>query len=423
MLMLLAGLLVSCSVSKKIGRELEKEEASREDLRGFVVFDPARDKELINYNGIKYFIPASTVKLFTFYTAYMTLPDSVPSIEYLEKGDSLFIRGTADPLVLVDDDDRVVKFLKNREEKVFLIDRSIDDDVYGPGWSWEDFTEEFMPERSMLPLYGNRVSISRVGDHLEIVPELFAGEVEDQEYGGVSMRKTNKARDAFRNHFYVESLAEDKELQVPFVTSNQLAADLLSQAIDRKITLYAELENEVFKKLRTRPYDSLYTSMLIDSDNFIAEQLMLQVGYATDSVYRVKTGIDHALKELLVGIPQRPKWVDGSGLSRYNLFTPESVVFLLKKLYREIPADKLMGYLAVGGVSGTLKGNYAGKDEKPFVFAKSGTLSNNYCLSGFLKTKRGKILLFSFMDNHYLGSSGDRKVEISRILERLRESY
>ena len=237
------------------------------------------------------------------------------------------------------------------------------------------------------------------------------------------MRKTNKARDPFRNHFYIQSLAEGQERQVPFVTSNQLAADLLSQAIDRKVTLYAELENEIFTKLRTRPYDSLYTRMLIDSDNFIAEQLMLQVGYETDSVYRVKTGIDHALTELLDEIPQRPKWVDGSGLSRYNLFTPESVVFLLKKLYQEIPSEKLMGYLAVGGVSGTLKDNYAAADGKPFVFAKSGTLSNNYCLSGFLRTRRGKILLFSFMDNHYLGSSGDRKREINSILERLRESY
>ncbi len=420
--MLFAGLFTSCSVSKRIDRELEKEEASREDLRGFVVYDPARGKELINYNGHKYFIPASTVKLFTFYTAYMTLPDSVPSIEYLVKGDSLFIRGTADPMVLEDEKDQVMEFLHSREEKVFLVDRSIDDDVYGPGWSWEDFTQDFMPERSLLPLYGNRVSISRVGDSLGVVPELFAGEVEDHESGEVSVRKTDRARDTFRNHFYVHSLADGQIRELPFVTANQLAADLLSEAIDRKVTLFEGLENEMFKKLNTRPYDSLYTRMLIDSDNFIAEQLMLQVAYETDSIYRVKTGIDHALTELLDEIPQRPKWVDGSGLSRYNLFTPESVVYLLNKLYREIPSEKLMGYLAAGGVSGTLKDNFAGTDGEPFVFAKSGTLSNNYCLSGLLKTRRGKILLFSFMDNHYLGSSSERKKEISSILERLRES-
>ena len=84
-----------------------------------------------------------------------------------------------------------------------------------------------------------------------------------------------------------------------------------------------------FKELKSIKYDSLYKEMLVESDNFIAEQLLLQVGNAVDSTYNVKKAIDFAMENYLSDIPQKPKWVDGSGLSRYNLFTPESIVFLL----------------------------------------------------------------------------------------------
>jgi len=220
----------------------------------------------------------------------------------------------------------------------------------------------------------------------------------------------------------VNALQEGESLEVPYITSNQLAADLLGEAIDKKVTLIKGFEKETFIQLTTQSYDSLYTQMLVNSDNFIAEQLMLQISRKTDSVYQVKKAIDHALSNLLSDIPQKPRWVDGSGLSRYNLFTPESMVYVLKKLYREVPHDKLLSYLPAGGVSGTLEDSFKGPGGKPYVFAKSGTLSNNYCLSGFIRTKRGKLLIFSFMNNHYIGSSGERKKEIQDYLLQLYEA-
>ena len=161
--------------------------------------------------------------------------------------------------------------------------------------------------------------------------------------------------------------------------------------------------------------------MLVDTDNFIAEQLLLQVGNEVDSSYSVRSAIKYALTNYLKDIPQKPRWVDGSGLSRYNLFTPESLVFLLTKMYREIPKYKLLSYFPVGGVSGTLKNYY--KNEIPYIYAKSGTLSNNHNLSGYLITKKGKILIFSYMNNHYQGSSTLRKKEMERIFKQFYETY
>lgn len=421
MIWLSSVLLISCSVNSKLSQKLYNEESARQDFRGMVVYDLTREKELINYNGGKYFIPASTVKLFTFLTAYSTLPDSVPSIEYLEQGDSLVIRGTADPLLLSGETDEVVDFLKSWKGNVFLADKSIDDSKYGPGWSWDDFASSYMPERNILPLYENRVTLSRK-DSLLVEPGFFKEALQKERSGGVSSSSLQTYRDPNQNLFDGKKVAEGKKVSVPFITSNQLAADLLGEALGKKVTLVRDQPIEDFKPLVIRSYDSLYARMMVESDNFIAEQVMLQVGHAAKNKYQVKAAILHALDSLFPDIPQKPRWVDGSGLSRYNLFTPDSMVYLLKKMHQEITEEKLLALMAQGGVSGTLENHYAGVNGKPYVFAKSGTLSNNYCLSGFLRTSKGRLLAFSFMDNHYKGSSEQKKRELESYLKLLRDA-
>ena len=116
-------------------------------------------------------------------------------------------------------------------------------------------------------------------------------------------------------------------------------------------------------------------------------------------------------------LPQKPRWVDGSGLSRYNLFTPEDNVHLLTKMYQEIPLEKLLSYFPAGGKSGTLKRWYG--HETAYVYAKSGTLSNNYNLSGYLITKKGTLLIFSYMNNHYKLTNSQIKAQIQEHLEEI----
>jgi D-alanyl-D-alanine carboxypeptidase/D-alanyl-D-alanine-endopeptidase (penicillin-binding protein 4) len=382
-------------------------------FRGFVVYNTKTKKEIINYNGAKYFTPASNTKLFTFYTAYRTFKDSVTGFEYEIINDSLIIKGTADPTLLYGfEENRSLEFLKNSGKMVYLIDESIEELAFGDGWSWGDYGYSYMPEKSIFPIYGNLIEISRSKDSLEVIPNFFKKniKIDDQ----LSLR-----RDKDENNFYIKGSGEIKERRIPFKTSNQLSADLLSKEIGSKVTLIPNRDTYNFKEYKSVEYDSVYKKMLEDSDNFIAEQLMLQVGNKVDSAYNVKKAIAYSLENYLQNIPQKPRWVDGSGLSRYNLFTPESNVFLLKKMYEEIPGEKLLSYFAVGGETGTLKSFY--KNEKPYIFAKSGTLSNNYNLSGYLITKKGTVLIFSYMNNHYKGSSIDRKNEMENFFLKLYE--
>ena len=410
---LLMGFL-SCSTAKKVEKDLSKQSEINNYFRGFVVYNTKKNKEIINYNGAKYFTPASNTKLFTFYTAYKTFKDSVVGLEYAKKGDSLIIKGTADPSLLYGfEENKTLDFLKGSDKEIYLLDEVIDEPKFGDGWSWDDYGYYYMPEKSLFPIYGNIIEITKESQ-IEVKPSLFKDSIEMNNEMG-SRRALN------RNRFYVRSSDRFEERQVPFVTSNQLVADLLEFEIDKKIVLIDNKNTYNYKPFYSVSYDSLYQKLLRVSDNFIAEQLMLQVGNKVDSVYSVQKAISYSLDNYLQNIPQRPRWVDGSGLSRYNLFTPENFVFLLKKMYLEIPKEKLFDYFPVGGERGTLENYFA--NNKPYIYAKTGTLSNNFNLSGYLITKKGTVLIFSYMNNHYKGSASDRKKEMEVFFKKLYNSY
>ena len=415
-ILVVIGLTIGCSTTKKLQSSLEKDVNRRHFFTGIVVYDLENDKTMININGSKYFIPASNTKLFTFYTAWKSLKDSVPAYEYGFSNDSLYIRGSADPGFLKDSlNEGYLEKLRSSKTSVFLVDSHIDDKAYGEGWAWDDYPYAYMPERHIFPVYGNTVLFTQVADSVVSDPSFFNSHIEKR-----SQYRVNRA--IGRNVFYVPPSADGLDQKIPFKTSNQLVADLLSNELGKKVTLVdpKKTRHLSFREINRTVYDSLYTHMLVNSDNFIAEQLMLQVGYKVDSSYNVQRAIEYSLRHYLSDIPQLPQWVDGSGLSRYNLFTPESIIYLLKKMIIEIPPEKLFSYFPKGGESGTLKQHYQGQ---PYVIAKSGTLSNNYCLSGYVLTKKGNTLLFSYMNNHYQGTSAERKKEMASLFYELYQNY
>ena len=87
---------------------------------GFYLYDPIEKKELYNYNGNKYFIPASNVKILTLYTGLKMIQDSIPSLRYISRNDTLYISGTGDPTLLESyfKERKVLNFLKEKAEKV-----------------------------------------------------------------------------------------------------------------------------------------------------------------------------------------------------------------------------------------------------------------------------------------------------------------
>ena len=112
--------------------------------------------------------------------------------------------------------------------------------------------------------------------------------------------------------------------------------------------------------------------------------------------------INAIVKNNLQDVPQTPIWVDGCGLSRYNLFTPQSFVYIINKINNEFGIERVKKILTTSG-QGTLKNYYT--NDSNFIYAKTGTLSGVVALSGFVITKKNKLLIFSILTNNFVGKA------------------
>jgi D-alanyl-D-alanine carboxypeptidase/D-alanyl-D-alanine-endopeptidase (penicillin-binding protein 4) len=130
-----------------------------------------------------------------------------------------------------------------------------------------------------------------------------------------------------------------------------------------------------------------------------------------------------ATDSLFKAAPDEVRWVDGSGLSRYNLLSPNFLSGVLLELWKTQKDQKrLLSLFPAGGQSGTLANWFAPPAGKPpYVFAKTGSMGGVYCLSGYLRADSGKWYVFSFMYNNFTGSNIPCKEEIQRLLGKIRE--
>jgi D-alanyl-D-alanine carboxypeptidase/D-alanyl-D-alanine-endopeptidase (penicillin-binding protein 4) len=101
------------------------------------------------------------------------------------------------------------------------------------------------------------------------------------------------------------------------------------------------------------------------------------------------------------------RMVDGSGLSRYNLLTPELLVGLLNRMLQSPHRELWITSLPVAGQSGTLAGTLQDPALRGNVYAKTGTLSGIRALSGYLLEPGGEPVTFSILLNHHLRSAAE----------------
>ncbi|NDV43861.1 D-alanyl-D-alanine carboxypeptidase [Flagellimonas sediminis] len=412
-LFILSILLTSCSPARKIAQSHLKNTGFQNSFHGFVVIDATTEKELFNINGSKYFTPASNTKIVTFYAGIKLLPKNIPTLKYAVANDTVFIKGTGDPSWLHPHlhDSTAINWLKN-QGTIALYTKNTDELRYGPGWAWEDYDTYFSPERTSVPLYGNVVTVSN-NDGLEVSPSYFYRDTEVMEH--LFKRKE------LSNHFYIDPTEQDT-LEVPFMTSDSLTQHLLETVLEKKIALVGHFPEGPEQTLYGMETDSIYKQMLFKSDNFLAEQLLITASSMVSDTIATKRAIDYMLEYDLNDLEQQPRWVDGSGLSRYNLFTPKSFVQILHKLYKEVPEERLFVLFPMWGPDSTVK-QWEDPTTEPFLFAKSGSFGNNYNLSGYIRTKSGKILIFSYMNNHFKVPSIDIRKAMYTSLKQLYERY
>lgn len=165
-----------------------------------------------------------------------------------------------------------------------------------------------------------------------------------------------------------------------------------------------------FARRVSPPLCDIVVVMLKLSNNGIAETLVKTMGAVRRGEGSWKAGLN-VLREFLrsVGIdPGRMQVRDGSGKSHSNLVTPTQLTQLLVAMWRHPQRDRFYQALPVAGVSdrlvgGSLRNRLKGTLAEGNARAKTGSLTSKHGLSGYVRTRRGELLAFAMLFNHYLG--------------------
>lgn len=424
-------LLSSCSIQKELSRSAKETVLSANVLKtahvGISIYEPAKNQYWFNYQGDHYFVPASNTKLPTCYAALKYLGDSLVGFRYAVNGSTINILPTGDPTFLHPDfpSARALDLIR-KYGSASLYANNYYEQKLGSGWSWNDYQETYMAERSSFPMYGNLVAFSLENGRVRTFPHAFETIIPD--INKSSFNKIKIFRPIESNAFRIEA-GDARTVTMPFSTVGseansipKLQAILLADTVKISVSpgLVTPFRPEDFRTFHSQPTDSLLKPMMHRSDNFFAEQSLLMVSNEKLGFMSDEKIIDTLLKTDLKDLPQKPRWVDGSGLSRYNLFSPQDFVMILDKIKNEFGMPRMKNILATGG-TGTISSYY--KADSGYIYAKTGTLSGVVALSGYLYTKKNKLLIFSVLVNNQVGSVTELRRAVEKFIEGVRNKY
>ena len=438
----------SCRTAEPVIDEPEKSETeimldaffSESDIfsqstTGFILFDPETDSTLYARDKQRFFTPASNIKAFTLYAALNMLPDTLASLRYEVRDDTLYFRGTGDPTFLHpelnnNNNNKTYEFLKNRPETLVYNDAHFKDDHFGSGWPWDWYPQAYAPEKTPFPVYGNMMRLNRQNVALVILdeenpvePSFFQKYLEKLQWNGSQTELVKRDLRENKLTYVPKSDTISRVQNMPFVYSPELITDLLADTLNKPV-YYQNSEGLNFSSvLYDSPAKPLYIRMMHESDNFIAEQLLLMMSDKKYGEMNTGKAINHVLENYLTEFQDQFRWADGSGLTRYNLVTPYAMAGLKNRFLKEYGEDAVKKYFPAGGRSGTLRSWYRpSQGEDPYVYAKTGTLRNNTSLSGYIYTDSGRLLIFTFLNNNYIVSNNAIRSEMQNALHLIKHN-
>ncbi|MFC4078292.1 D-alanyl-D-alanine carboxypeptidase/D-alanyl-D-alanine endopeptidase [Salinithrix halophila] len=421
-------------------------------LTGMSVRSVENGEELYERNGGARLTPASNTKLFTSAAALHALGSdyrfhtqlfAAGSLQNgVLKGD-LILRGKGDPTLATEDSLRVQKGptleqmardLKERglrriEGNVRVDTSAFSDPVYGRGWAWDNESEYYQPQITALNLNRGTVRFDyqpgdKEGDpvKLSMIPETAYVDVEKDVTTGPAGSKNTLKIERIRgtNHIRLTgSLPLDFKgdyTRVPVEEPHRYAGTVLKEALLREgIEVTSDDPPEEgwvsprAKQLADYPSPPLgevvqYLNKV--SDNFYAEMILKTLGLEKRGTGTAAAGLKE-VDAYLRGIGKQGAYrmEDGSGLTRYNVFSPQQLVSLLAVQKEEDHFDAFYHSLPVAGKDGTLRSRMKGTPAQDNLRGKTGSLTHVSSLSGYVRSKDGELLAYSIVMNGYTEKS------------------
>lgn len=394
----------ACSV-RQAQKTLLQDPALKGAHVGVAVYNVSKEKWVDKHLSDLYYTPASNTKIISTYLGMRYLSDSIPGWKMAENKDSIFLLPLGDPSFLHPDFtyQPIADIIRQTKKQVVLCfpDKADAFAMYGKGWSWDDYAEDYQPERNRLNIYGNVLTVTKSKNGVNFQPSLFTkNQTAPKEY-------TQWSREKLSNQFFATGRRiKDTLHQIPFITDTTyaLAKALIEDTLHPLFPIaiqkgWHQTNGSIVKTVAT---DSLLKIMMHRSDNFFAEQVFLMASEQALGTMNEDAFIDTITKSDFNFFPQAIQWADGSGLSRFNLNTPENYIALMKKMENDYSITRIKNIFVQGGKT-SLSSFY--KNIPGELYAKTGTLGNQVALSGYIITHKGTRLLFSVLVANHISPS------------------
>jgi D-alanyl-D-alanine carboxypeptidase/D-alanyl-D-alanine-endopeptidase (penicillin-binding protein 4) len=434
---------------------------------GVLVKSLKSDDTLYALNPRKLLMPASSMKIVTLAAAadrlgweytYTTRFFSLGQVDNGVLDGDVLVVGGGDPSLGTSDGSagRAFDSCANRLKalgvrtilgRIIGDDNAFDDEGLGFGWSWDDLPDDYAAGVSALQFNENtaRVTVTagpRAGDvagvaieppgtgltidnrlrtgvegsNLSIDAKRLPGSPRLELRGSIPLGSAATRIVSVDNPtlFLVKAfrdalIARGIDVRGPAVDADELPDP---PAHDRPVELIAH---------RSPPLSTLAVRLMKASQNLYAETLLKTIGadMGAPTSLAGRMLAQSVLQDWGIA-PEGMILRDGSGLSRYDYVTPETLVTVLMHVARD---DKLLGpfeaSLPIAGRDGTLATRMKGTPAEGNVRAKTGAMSNVRALSGYATTMAGEPLVFSIIANNFDGSPAAVTAAIDSIVVRL----
>lgn len=358
---------------------------------GMLIVNPRTGDTLYSRNAGKLFMPASNQKIVT---AAVALHQLGPNYRFrtvmgkrgvlrdgVLEGDLVVIgrgdptisdrmRGNAMAAMQAIADSIAARGIRRISGTLHPGGNAFPDSIYGYGWEYDDLTSSGTPTDELLFNEGQVRTVRRTarGDTVELV--------------------------GTRNPTLAYLAALDTAFRARGITTGGISDSIvsLSEQID---TLYA---------FNSPPLRDILGPFLKPSQNQIGEILLKTLGLERTGAGVADSGaavITRQLREW--GVDSSGVFVyDGSGLSRHDLVTPETIVRILVAMQRDTAFQVFYDALPIAGIDGTIRTRMRGTPAAGNLRAKTGTIEFVRSLSGYVTSAEGERIVFSFLSNHFI---------------------
>jgi len=416
---------------------------------------------LYERNAKHFFMPASILKIVTAITAldylgsdYKFVTKIITNSQEIKNGTlngDIYLHFDGDPTLTKNDLEQLISQLstlgiKTIRGNIYIDDYIYDQKKYAKGWMWDELNLCYA-----APIAGIIINKNCFSLELNSTTDGKIAKITEKDTQPLSSIYSNvitksKASDCQlninateNNEYYLNGCIFPKKqpitIQVPIknlrLYSQRLLVSLLQKYsidITGKIGTAPMIQNGyILASHSSEPLNQLVAKMMKHSDNLIANSLYKKISsYYFNSEGTWLNG-GKAAKQILIQNArinlEKAKIFDGSGLSRYNLITPEQMMQLLVFAYNDSDINQdFIKSLPIGGIDGSLHWRLGKKDIINKIIAKTGTMTGISSLAGYIETVSHKKLAFVIMFNSF--SDSPRKYEqiedrICEILVRL----